>query len=78
MADVVYSGDDIVSGASTYSVTYPSAYFSNPSVGITAQNMQTGDYYEITNKTTSGFDIIFKNSSGSGVSRTFDYIAKGY
>jgi hypothetical protein len=40
--------------------------------------MATGDYFLLTNKTTSGFDVAFKNSSGTGITRTFDYMAKGY
>jgi hypothetical protein len=48
------------------------------SVTITAQDMATGDYYVISNKTRTGFDVIFRNSAGSAVSRTFDYQAIGY
>jgi hypothetical protein len=40
--------------------------------------MATGDFYTLSNKTINGFDIAFKNSSGTGISRTFDYIAKGF
>jgi hypothetical protein len=32
----------------------------------------------LTNKTINGFDLAFKNSGGTGISKTFDYIAKGY
>ena len=78
MPDTVQSAEDIVSGAATYTVTYPTKYYANPALGITAQDMQTGDYYEISNKSNEGFDILFKNSSGTAISRTFDYIAKGY
>ncbi len=39
--------------------------------------MSSGDKYAISNKSTTGFDIAFQNSGGSGVSRTFDYQAKG-
>lgn len=78
MPDAVQSEEDIVSGAGVYSVVYPTAYYANPALGITAQDMQTGDYYEITNKSNIGFDILFKNQSGTAISRTFDYIAKGY
>lgn len=49
-----------------------------PSIGITAFNMQTGDFFEITNRTGSGFQINFKNSSGSSVSRQFNFIAIGF
>lgn len=78
MPDTIYSGEDIVSGTSVYSVVYPTPFYNNTAIGITAQNMQTGDYYVISNKSTSGFDILFKNSSGTNISRTFDYISKGY
>lgn len=78
MPDTVQSAEDITSGAATYTVTYPNKYYANPALGITAQDMQTGDYYEISNKSNEGFDILFKNSSGAAISRTFDYIAKGY
>jgi hypothetical protein len=40
--------------------------------------MATGDYAQITAKTSAGFTIQFKNSAGTGVARTMDWIAKGY
>ena len=40
--------------------------------------MQSGDFYEITNRTSTGFQINFKNSSGSSVSRQFNFIAVGF
>lgn len=79
MEDRVFSGDDIVSGAGTYSVSFTNQFKSSTyAIGITAQDMDTGDYYQISNKTSSGFDIVFKNSGGTAISKTFDYIAKGY
>jgi hypothetical protein len=42
------------------------------------QNLQQGDFYEIPTKSASGFTIRFKNSSGTVVSRQFDFVAKGY
>jgi hypothetical protein len=79
MEDRVFSGDDITSGASAYSVSFANSFKSTTyAIGITAQDMDSGDYYQITNKTSSGFDIVFKNSGGTAISKTFDYIAKGY
>lgn len=78
MPDRVASGDDIVSGAGAKAVSFTKSFKVAPAIGITAQNMQQGDYYEITTKSPSGFTITFKNSSGTAVSRTFDYVAKGY
>lgn len=78
MPDRVDLDNDVVSGATTYSVTYATPFKGNPSVSITSQNMATGDYYELSNKDVTGFDITFKNSGGTAVSRTFDWQARGY
>jgi hypothetical protein len=40
--------------------------------------MQTGDYYAITGKNDAGFHIAFMNAAGAAISRTLDYVAKGY
>ena len=72
------SGADIESGTGTKAVTFANAFYATPSLGIAAQNMATGDYFTISGKSVTGFSIAFKNSSASGVDRTFDYVAKGY
>jgi hypothetical protein len=77
--DTIQNGNDLVSGTGTYTVVFTKPFYSvSYAVGITNQGMATGDYYTLNNKTISGFDIAFKNSSNTGVSRTFDYIAKGF
>ena len=79
MPDRIFSGNDIISGTGTYTVAFTLPFYSNSyAVGITAQGMTTGDYFTISNKTVNGFDVAFKNSSNSGVTKTFDYLAKGY
>lgn len=78
MPDRVTSGDDIESGAGAYSVTFSPSFRVAPAIGIAAQNLQQGDYYEISSKSASGFTITFRNSSGTAVNRTFDYVARGY
>jgi len=78
MPDRIASGEDIVSGAASKSISFPFDYQVIPAIGITAQNMATGDFYEISNKAVDGFDIIFKNSGGAAISRTFDHISRGY
>ena len=78
MEDRITSESDVVSGTGTKTVTYPITYKIIPALGVTAQNMTTGDSYSITSKSTTGFQIAFTDSGASGVSRTFDYIAKGY
>ena len=80
MPDRIISGNDIASGtgAGGYVVTFARAFKAMPALGIAAQNLQQGDYYEIPSKSASAFTIRFKNSSGTVVSRTFDYVARGY
>ena len=78
MEDRITSEANVISGTSTKTITFPITYKIVPALGVTAQNMTTGEAYAITNKSTTGFQIAFTNSGGSGVSRTFDYIAKGF
>jgi hypothetical protein len=79
MPDRIFSGNDIVSGTGTYNVVFTLPFYSNSyAVGITAQGLNTGDFFTISNKTVNGFDVAFKNSGNSGVTKTFDYLAKGY
>ena len=79
MQDRIFSDNDVVSGTSTKSITFTKPFkTANYAVGVTAQGMATGDYFTVSNKATTGFDVAFFNSSNSGVSKTFDYIAKGF
>ena len=72
------TGEDVSSGAGTYSVTFTNPFYANPNVNVTGQNMATGDYFVVANKSISGFDITFYNSSNAAISKTFDYQANGY
>jgi hypothetical protein len=79
VADTIQSDNNLVSGTGTYTVVFTKPFFSaNYAVGLTNQSMATGDFYTLSSKTINGFNIAFKNSTGSGISRTFDYIAKGF
>jgi len=79
MQDRIFSGNDIVSGTSTKSIAFDKPFkTTNYAVGVTAQGMATGDYFTVSNKAITGFDVAFFNSSNSGVSKTFDFIAKGF
>lgn len=78
MPDRVESARNVASGTSTLSVAFGDAFRVTPSIVVTARDMATGDFYTITNQSTTGFDILFKNSASTNVSRTFDWVAKGY
>jgi len=66
------------SGAGAKNVTYANAFYETPKLTITASNMETGDYYTITNEARTGFTITFYNSSDAAQNRGFSYTANGY
>ena len=68
----------IASGAGAKAVTFTNAFYQEPSIGITASNLASGDYYEVTSASRTGFTVTFKNSSNTAVSRNFQYQAVGY
>lgn len=78
MEDRVDGANDVACSSSGLTVAYSPAFIGVPSVAISAQGMATGDYYTLTAKTAAGFTIRFFNASGTAVSRTFDWVAKGY
>jgi hypothetical protein len=79
MPDRIFSGNDITSGAGTKTVTFTNPFKSdNYAVGITGQGMATGDFFLVESKTINGFNVTFKNSGGTAISKTFDFIAKGF
>ena len=49
-----------------------------PSIGITAQNMASGDFFELSNISGTGFTVHFKNSSNASIDRNFTYQAVGF
>tara|TARA_Y100000114_G_scaffold114177_1_gene108198 strand:- start:457 stop:1260 length:804 start_codon:yes stop_codon:yes gene_type:complete len=72
------TGEDVVSSASGSTITFTNAFFATPSIGISAQGMQVGDFFTISSKSKTGFTIQFFNSSNTGISRTFDFQAIGH
>jgi len=83
------SGGFIASGTSTKSITFTDNFFTGqsgtsiaansvlPSIGITIENAQSGDFFTLSNITGTGFDIDIRNGS-SHVNRNFKYSATGF
>jgi hypothetical protein len=67
----------ITTTTAPYNVTFANRFYTVPSVGITAYNMDHADDFTITNVTTTGFTIAFRQG-GSHLARTFVYNAVGY
>jgi len=79
----------IASGAGAKSVTFTAPFFVGtsalgnlnnflPSVNISPQNMATGDYFELSSISGTGFTVHFKNSSNASIDRNFTYSAVGF
>lgn len=78
MPDRVDAANNITSGAGAKVITFANSFNVRPAIGITAEDMATGDYFEVTAQTRTGFTVTFKNSGASAVSRIFDWSAVGY
>jgi len=68
-------GSNISSGTDTAgkTITYGYPFYQIPTLTVIAQDLQTGDFFQINSKSTTAFNIEFFNSGGSTVDRTFDY-----
>lgn len=78
MPDRTISVRGTSSDAAGNTVTFPHPFRTPPAIAITAQNMQSGDYYTLDSITEAGFFIRFFNAANTGISRDFDFLAKGY
>lgn len=78
MPDRTVSGRSIASAAGGMTVSFSAPFRATPAITITPQDMATGDYYAITVPSSASFGIRFFNSGGTGISRSFDYLARGY
>jgi predicted phage tail protein len=83
------SNGTIASGAGAKAITFDKPFFVGtaslggvntylPSIGITALNMGSGEYFEVTSISSTGFTVTFKNSGGTAVNRNFNWSAVGY
>lgn len=72
------SSSTLASGAGAKVVTFTNAFYQEPSIGITSSNLASGDYYEVTSTSRTGFTITFFDSSNTAISRNFQYQAVGF
>ncbi len=83
------TGQVITSSAGVTTVPFGSPFFVGtsalgnlnqhlPTVNVTAQNLASGDFFEISNITANNFQIHFKNSSNASISKQFVFAAVGF
>jgi hypothetical protein len=59
-------------------ITYSTPFKATPTVGVTLQNADTGDYWTISSSSSTGFTITFFNSSNTATQKTFNWVSTGY
>jgi len=84
------AGGFIASGTSTKSVTFTNSFFTGqsgtsvaadsvkPSIGITIENAEQGDFFALSNISSTGFNIDIKDKNENHVNRNFKYAATGF
>ena len=83
------SATAIASGSGVKNITFSSPFFTGtsallgansnlPSIGITATDLQAGDFFTLSDITGSSFKVQFKNSSGASINRNFNFTAVGF
>lgn len=78
MPDRVEGGTDVVVPEDGERIQFVPAFRELGAANQTFRDMQTGDYFEITNKSETGFDVRCFDAAGVPVARVMDWIAKGY
>jgi len=78
MPDRVATGNDVAVPAGGLTITFSPSFKATPAIAVNGQNLNSGDYWRVTNKSASGFTLQFFDSTNSGVARTADWVAKGW
>jgi hypothetical protein len=79
MEDRVIEEHDLAIPAAGLAITYPGGAFKAlPALGVSIQDLESGDYFRITGKSAAGFTLRCFDAGGAGVARTADYVARGY
>jgi hypothetical protein len=71
-------GSNISSNVGGTAIVFAKPFKGLSTIGITARNLASGDRWAITADSVTGFTIQFFDSTGTPISRNFDYVAIGY
>lgn len=75
---IIYNPNDNTDNDGWLKVSYNPSYIRIPTLIIDTVNLLESEQKEIRNSTNKGFEIRFVNSSGTNISKNFDYIARGF
>lgn len=77
MPDRTASARNVAVPAAGLAVTFTPAFKAIPAIGVTINNMQQGDYWQLTLQSAGGFTVQIFNG-GAGVARNIDWQVTGY
>ena len=72
------NGNATTSSSNDYSVTFDNKFAAIPAIGITFSASSSGDYYNVSSTTATGFNVSIYNSSNQRQARAFNWTATGY
>lgn len=78
MPDRVSAASNLTSATGGDAITFAPAFKATPAITITPSNLATGDYFVVSAQSRTGFTVQFKNAAGTGIVRTYDWVARGY
>lgn len=78
MPDRVAAQSGLTSATGGDTITFSPAFKATPAISVSPGNMATGDYVVVSAQSRTGFTVQFKNAVGTGVSRSYDWVARGY
>jgi len=72
------SGNDVAIDAQATTINFATAFTKPPTVSISLQNANAGDYFNRSAVTKYGFDVTVFNADGQPISGEIDWTAYGY
>lgn len=78
MPDRLESGQSVSVPAAGLDILFAAGFRATPAINVTPHSLATGDYWQVSNQTATGFRLRFFNAAGTGIARTCDWAAKGF
>jgi hypothetical protein len=78
MPDRTERGNNVTVPAIGLAVVFAKPFHTTPAIGITVNNLVTGNYYVMSAKSRAGFTINCYNAAAAGIEKNIDWIAVGH
>jgi predicted phage tail protein len=78
MPDRLEAANAVAVPAAGLDITFNAGFRATPAINVTAHSLATGDYWQVSNQSATGFRLRFFNGAGTGIAKTCDWAAKGF